>query len=165
MKFGRFRRGLLFLVLAGAAFAQSESQIESDEVKRVGSHLNCQCGGCKDNVNCMMSGGQCHFCRPTRTKIFQMQQSGMDDSSIIASFVREIGNQVFRPDPSSSFWIVPYLSLGAGGLLVAFVLFRMRSHARSRSLTPAGAGGASPMDDGAFTRYRDAIEKDTDRLD
>jgi hypothetical protein len=57
----RLKRGLLFLVRAGTALAQTESQIESDEVQRIGSHLNCQCGGCNDNVNCMMSGGQCPF--------------------------------------------------------------------------------------------------------
>jgi cytochrome c-type biogenesis protein CcmH/NrfF len=153
----------LVLLIALSAYAQTESQIESDEVKRVGAHINCQCGGCKDDVNCMMSGGQCHFCKPTRTKIFQMQQSGMNDSGIIASFVKDFGDKIFRPDPSSSFWVVPYLSLGLGGLLIAFILMRMRGQARKHALQPATAGG--PSDDPTFARYRDAIEKDTDRLD
>ncbi|HWE49799.1 MAG TPA: cytochrome c-type biogenesis protein CcmH [Bryobacteraceae bacterium] len=164
----RSGRSLLFLVLAGAAFAQSESQIESDEVKRVGSHINCQCG-CKDNLNCMMSGGQCHFCKPNRAKIFKMQQDGMDDASIIGSFKKEFGDLIYRPDPTSMFWIVPYLSFGAGALLVALVLMKMRSHARHHEMIPAAAGGhspgASPEADDAFTRYRAAIEKDTERLD
>ena len=165
MNFGNFKRGFVFFLLAGAAFAQSESQIESDEVKRVGSHINCQCG-CKDNLNCMMSGGQCHFCKPNRAKIFQMQQSGMDDSSIIASFKKEFGDLIYRPDPTSTFWIVPSLSFIGGGFLVAFILIRMRSHARSHSMTPAAPGGGlSAVDDAAFARYRDAIEKDTDKLD
>jgi cytochrome c-type biogenesis protein CcmH/NrfF len=174
MKFGRVKRAFIFLVIAtlmqcAAAFAQSESQIESDEVKRVGSHINCQCG-CKDNLNCMMSGGQCHFCKPNRARIFKMQQDGMDDSSIIASFKKEFGDLIYRPDPTSTFWIVPYLSFGAGILLVAFILMRMRSHARGgHNLTPAAAGGmppvSSPEADAAFARYRDAIEKDTDKLD
>lgn len=161
MKLRSLKRGLLCLALASAAFAQSESQIESDEVKRVGSHINCQCGGCKDDVNCMMSGGQCHFCKPTRTKIFQLQQSGMNDSGIIASFVKEYGDKIFRPDPSSTFWIVPYLSLGGGALILAFILMRMRSGARKHAMVPAAAGGVDPD----FARYRDAIEKDTDRLE
>ena len=160
----RFKRSFLFLVLAVSALAQSESQIESDEVKRVGSHINCQCG-CKDNLNCMMSGGQCHFCRPNRARIFKMQQDGMDDASIIATFKKEFGDLIYRPDPTSTFWIVPYLSFGAGLLLVAFILMRMRGHARKHTLTPAAAGGLSAVDDAAFARYRDAIEKDTDKLD
>jgi cytochrome c-type biogenesis protein CcmH/NrfF len=82
-------RSLLFLVLASTALAQTESQIESDEVKRVGSHLTCQCG-CRDDVNCMMSAGQCPVCKPMRTRIFQMQQAGIDDSAIVASFVKDL---------------------------------------------------------------------------
>lgn len=152
----------LLLLAAGTVFAQSEAQIESDEVKRVGSHLNCQCGGCKDDANCMMSGGQCHFCKPVRTKIFQQQQAGTDDATIIASFVKEYGDKIFRPDPSSSFWLVPYFSFAAGALLVVLVLMKMRGSAKKHSLAPVG--GPS-MDDPSLARYRDAIEKDLAKLD
>jgi cytochrome c-type biogenesis protein CcmH/NrfF len=88
----RLKFSLLILLVAASAsaiWAQSESQIESDEVKRVGSHLTCQCGACSENLNCMMSAGQCHFCKPARTKIFNMQNSGMSDSQIVAAFVTE----------------------------------------------------------------------------
>jgi cytochrome c-type biogenesis protein CcmH/NrfF len=165
----RFKRGLLFLVLAGTALAQTESQIESDEVKRIGSHLNCQCGVCNDNVNCMMSGGQCPFCKPVRTKLFQMQQAGMNDSAVVASFLRNFGGKVFRPDPSSLFWLVPYLSLSAGSVLTAFILVRMRSRARKHALIPASTrdllAGSSGGTDGSFARYREAIKNAIARLD
>ncbi len=158
----RFQLAALLILTAGMAFAQSEAQIESDEVKRVGSHINCQCGGCKDDANCMMSGGQCHFCKPARTKIFTMQQSGSDDAAIIATFVKEYGDKIFRPDPSSSFWLVPYLSFAAGGLLLVLILMKMRSGARKHALSPAGA---ATIDDPSLARYRDAIEKDLAKLD
>jgi cytochrome c-type biogenesis protein CcmH/NrfF len=167
-KLRRFRRGLLFLVMAGAVWAQTESQIESDQVKRVGTHLNCQCG-CNDDLNCMMSGGQCPFCRPERTKIFRMQQAGMSDAAIITSFLKDFGDRMFRPDPNSSFWLVPYFSFGAGGLLLVFILMRMRGRARKHPLitVPAGAPSAAPYggSDASFARYRQQIEKDTATLD
>ncbi len=122
----RFKRVFLFLALTAAALAQTESQIQSDEVKRVGVHLNCQCGGCTDNLNCNMSGGQCHFCKPARTKIYQMQSAGMSDSGIIAAFVKEYGQKIFRPDPNSSFWLVPYVSLAVGAIVLVLVLRRLR---------------------------------------
>jgi len=103
----RLKRSLLFLALVGVAVAQTESQIESDEVKRVGQHIACQCGACTENVNCNMSSGQCHFCKPTRTRIYQMQKAGMDDSGIIATFVKEYGKGIFRADPNSFFWLIP----------------------------------------------------------
>ena len=81
-KFRYVKRTLLVFALAAAALCQSESQIESDEVKRVGSHLACQCGACSENINCNMSSGQCHFCKPARTQVYKLQKSGMSDSAV-----------------------------------------------------------------------------------
>jgi len=156
----RLKRSLLYLVLVGAALAQTESQIESDQVKRVGSHLTCQCGACSENLNCNMSSGQCHFCKPARTKIWELQKSGMDDAGIIAFFRKQYGDVIFRADPNSFFWLIPYLSLLAGGAVLWIVLKRMRG---TKPLQPAVAG-APPVHDPVLERYRDAIEKETDRL-
>jgi cytochrome c-type biogenesis protein CcmH/NrfF len=156
----RLKHSVLLLILAASAFAQTESQIESDEVRRVGTHIACRCGACQENVNCNMSSGQCHFCKPARTKIYQLQKSGMDDAAIIASFVKDYGQSIFRADPSSFFWMVPYLSLAAGGVALWFVLRRLRG---TRNLKPAVAG--HPIaDDPVLARYRDEIEKDTEKL-
>jgi len=152
-----WKQSLLLLILAAAAIAQTESQIESDEVKRVGTHIACQCGACQENVNCNMSSGQCHFCKPARTKIYEMQKSGMDDSAVIASFVKQYGQGIFRGDPNSFFWLVPYLSLAAGGVLVWYVVRRLLG---AKNLRPAAAGPAID-DDPVLARYRDQIEKET----
>ncbi|MDP9055090.1 MAG: cytochrome c-type biogenesis protein CcmH [Acidobacteriota bacterium] len=161
----RLKLSLLVLLVAASAatiFAQSESQIESDEVKRVGNHLSCQCGACNENLNCMMSAGQCHFCKPARTRIFKMQNQGMSDSQVVASFVMQYGEKIFRHDPNSYFWLVPYISLGIGAVAIFFILRRMRGH---QPMKPAVAGGAPPIHDATLARYREAIEKDTDRLE
>jgi cytochrome c-type biogenesis protein CcmH/NrfF len=154
----RLKRSFLFLILVAAAMAQTESQIESDEVKRVGTHIACQCGSCSENINCNMSSGQCHFCKPARTKVYEMQRAGMSDSNIIAAFVKEYGPGIFRADPSSFFWLIPYLSLAGGAVVVWLVVRKLRRG----SLKPAGGGSA--VDDPVFARYRDAIEKDTEKL-
>jgi len=155
------KRSLLFLVLVAAALAQTESEIESDDVKRVGTHIACQCGACSENINCNMSSGQCHFCKPARTKVYKMQRAGMNDDQVIASFVREYGQAIFRADPNSFFWVVPYLSLAAGGGILYFVIKRLRG---TKGLTPATAGPAIDNDP-VLEKYRAQIEKDTDRLD
>jgi cytochrome c-type biogenesis protein CcmH/NrfF len=151
------KQPLLVALVVAAAIAQTESQIESDDVKRVGTHIACQCGACQENVNCNMSSGQCHFCKPARTKIYQMQSTGADDGTIIASFVKEYGQSIFRADPNSFFWLVPYLSLGAGGVLLWFILRKMRG---TKTLRPA-TGGPALDDDPVLAKYRDQIEKDT----
>src|SRR5580704_14392875 len=144
------KRGFLVLALAVAAIAQTSSQIESDEVKSVGIHLKCTCG-CGENLNCSMSSGQCHICKPARAKIFKMQQTGMSNDSIVASFVQS-GEFTLLSDPNSYFWLVPYFSLALGGVVVWFVLRRLRS-GRLHSATASGPA----IDDADFARYRDAI--------
>jgi cytochrome c-type biogenesis protein CcmH/NrfF len=156
----RFKRSLLFLLVAAGAIAQTSSQIESPAVQRIGEHLQCTCG-CNMNLNCTMSSGQCHICKPARTKIFEMQQQGMTDDSIISFFVNS-GQFTRLSDPNSYFWVVPYFSLALGTVIVWFVLKRLRGNAR---LHPATAGGPGIDDDPDFARYRDAIEKDTEKLD
>jgi cytochrome c-type biogenesis protein CcmH/NrfF len=158
----RLKLSFLFVILAAIAIAQTESQIESDEVKRVGTHINCQCGACTENVNCMMSAGQCHFCKPARTKIYAMETSGMSDAQIIGAFITEYGDKIFRHDPNSYFWVVPYISLALGGVVILLVLRRVRAH---HPMKPVAAGGPPIDDDPALARYREAIEKDTARLD
>jgi cytochrome c-type biogenesis protein CcmH/NrfF len=162
----RLKFSFLFLIVAASSaviWAQSEAQIESDEVKRVGSHISCQCGSCNENVNCMMSAGQCHFCKPARTEIYNMQSQGKSDAQIIQNFIVEYGEKVFRHDPNSYFWLVPYISLGFGAIAIVFILRRIRGH--HAPMKPAAAGGPPLDDDPALARYRDAIEKDTAKLD
>jgi len=156
----RLKRSFLFALLAVAALAQTETQIESDEVKRVGTHLSCQCGGCTENLNCNMSSGQCHFCKPARTKIFEMQKAGMSDASIIDSFVKQYGALVVRRDPNSFFWVIPYAILAAGLLLIGWIVRRW-----TRRLRPTTAAGPAVEDDATYARYRDAVEKDFSRLE
>jgi cytochrome c-type biogenesis protein CcmH/NrfF len=152
------KRSLLLFALAAAAFAQSESQIESDDVKRIGTHIACQCGACSENVNCNMSSGQCHFCKPARTKIYKMQRAGMSDDQVIAGFVQEYGKSIFRADPNSFFWLIPYLSLAAGTVVLWLVIKRLRG---TKNLTPVVAGHRID-DDPLLAKYRAQIEKDTE---
>jgi cytochrome c-type biogenesis protein CcmH/NrfF len=166
----RLKLSLLSLLVAASTaviWAQTEAQIESDEVKRVGTHISCQCGACNENVNCMMSAGQCHFCKPARTQIYKMQSQGMSDGQIVQAFITEYGDKIFRHDPNSYFWVVPYISLGVGAIAIVFILRRVWG--RHTPLKPALAGGPPGLshqdDDPALAKYRDAIEKDTEKLD
>jgi len=157
----------LFTALSVHLHAQTEAQIESDQVKRVGNHLSCQCGACQENLNCQMSSGQCHFCKPARTQIYEMQTGGQSDAQIIQAFIKQYGEKIFRHDPNSYFWTIPYISLGLGLLAIIYILRRIKSGKPGhRPLTPAAAGGApAPDNDPALARYRDAIEKETERLE
>jgi cytochrome c-type biogenesis protein CcmH/NrfF len=134
-------------------------QIDSEAVRRVASHIACQCRACKETAVCPMSMQGCGFCVPTKAKIVKMQKAGFSDQAIIDSFVKEYGPDIYRAGPGSLFWMVPYgaLLLGAG----AIFWFVMRYYKGGAALP---AGPAIP-DDPSYARYREAIEKESARLD
>jgi cytochrome c-type biogenesis protein CcmH/NrfF len=91
-----------------------------------------------------------------------MQSQGKSDAQVIQAFIVEYGEKVFRHDPNSYFWLIPYISLGIGAIAILFILRRIRGH--HPALKPAAAG--PPVDDDpTLARYREAIERDTDKLD
>ena len=158
----RWKSGLLLLAATALCLAQTESQITSDEVRRVARHISCQCGSCSDDANCMMSSGQCGFCKPARTKIFTMQKAGMSDQNITDDFVKEYGANIYRADPNALGWVVPYGTLAIGILVVVWFVRRYYHPA------PAGAAAAAAPTGGgddALGKYRDQIEQDLAHLE
>lgn len=127
-KMRRFKSSLLILLVAVAALAQTASEKPSMDVRRVGARLQCQCG-CKDSVaTCSML--ECHFSKPAKERIAQMQSVGMSDEQIIQSFIREYGMAVYLAPPNAWGWIIPYASLGLGLVLILMIIRKYLSRAR-----------------------------------
>src|ERR1700756_4889343 len=102
----RLKSSLLALVVAAAAIAQTASEKPSVDVRRVGARIACQCG-CKDSVaTCSML--ECHFSKPAKEKIAQMQGLGMSDDQIVQAFIREYGAGIYLAPPNAFGWIIPY---------------------------------------------------------
>ena len=159
----RWKASLLLLAATALCLAQTESQITSDEVRRVARHISCQCGSCSEDANCMMSAGQCGFCKPARTKIFKMQQAGMSDQNIADNFISQYGPKIYRADPSAFGWLVPYATLAVGVLVVVWFV-RRYYHPAAASSVAAAAGAPGPGDD-TLGKYREQIEQDLAHLD
>lgn len=153
----RLRVSLLALVVAVAALSQTAAEKPSSDVRRVGAHLQCQCG-CKDSVaTCSML--ECGFSKPAKEKIARMQTVGMSDEQIIQSFVRDYGQGIYLAPPSSFGWIVPYAAVGVG-LLVIWLFLR-----KYRKPRPLAELGPIELDDPALAKYKDQIEKDLAELE
>jgi len=156
-KMSRFKSSLLVLVVAVAALAQTASEKPSVDVRRVGARLQCQCG-CKDSVaTCSML--ECHFSKPAKERIAQMQSVGMNDEQIVQAFIRDYGMAIYLAPPNAFGWIVPYATAGLG--LVIILLF-IRKYIKPKPMTDLGEIEA---DDPELAKYREQIEKDTANLD
>src|SRR6266508_2978929 len=151
----RLRSKLLFLGLALSLAAPGWTQI-ADPVRRVGSHLACQCGTCDHSVAaCEMYG--C-FSQKARDRIAKMQAAGMSDRAIIDQFVTEYGQGIYRAEPNAFGWIVPYAALGLG-LCIVFLLARRFYYRKPQPAT------IPSVDDAGLERYKEQIEKDVARLE
>ena len=143
------RAMVLAVVLLTPASAQMAGN--NQNMRRVGARLACQCG-CPDTVaSCSMLG--CGFSHPAKEKIAQMQAAGVPDASIVEDFVKTYGQKIYRAEPNTFGWLVPYLALAFG---TALVIWFVR---RSRRSKPA------LVMDARLARYNDEIEQELHNLD
>ena len=156
-KMQRFRSSLLVFVIAVAALAQTASEKPNVDVRRVGARLQCQCGGCKDSVaTCSML--ECHFSKPAKERIAQMQSVGMSDDQIVQAFVRDYGAVIYLSPPNAFGWIVPYACVGLGlGLILLFI--------RKYKAKPMTNLGTVEPEDPELAKYQEQIDQDTKNLD
>ena len=153
----RFKSSLLVIVVAAAAIAQTASEKPNVDVRRVGARIACQCG-CKDSVaTCSML--ECHFSKPAKERIAQMQAVGMSDEQIVQAFVREYGPGIYLAMPNAWGWIVPYASVGLGLVVIWLFIKKYRKPA------PLAEIGPVEIDDPALAKYKDQIEKDLANLE
>src|SRR5512140_1151226 len=156
-KMRRFKSSLLLLLVAVVALAQTASEKPSVDVRRVGARLQCQCG-CKDSV-ATGSMLECHFSKPAKERIAQMQSVGMSDEQIVQAFIRDYGMAVYLAPPNAFGWIIPYASLGLGLVVILLIL---RKYIKQRPMTNLGE---MEFDSPELAKYKDQIEKDTANLD
>src|SRR5690349_19384226 len=147
----------ILIAFTAAALAQTAAEKPSLDVRRVGSRLACQCG-CKDSVaTCSML--ECHFSKPAKERIAQMQGVGMSDDQIVQAFIRDYGAGVYLAPPNALGWIVPYASVGVG--LVVIWLF-VKKYRKPKPITEIGP---MELDDPALEKYKDQIERDMANLE
>src|SRR3984957_3660261 len=155
------RLALAFLVggcLAQACFAQSAEDLESPAVNRIADRLNCPCG-CKTNMACRMDPYPCRTCWDNKKKILKMEQSGMSDQAILASFASEMGPNTVVVPPGVLGSLSFYTAAALGLILVVFVIRKYRR----KEVAVAAAG--PPPHDPLLDRYHDQIQKEVDKLD
>ena len=155
-KMQRFKSSLLIFTIAVAALAQTASEKPNVDVRRVGSRLQCQCG-CKDSVaTCSML--ECHFSKPAKERIAQMQAVGMSDDQIVQAFIRDYGMAIYLAPPNAFGWIVPYAVVGLG---LAVILLFLRKYKPK----PMADLVAVETGDPELAKYQEQIEKDTANLE
>src|SRR5207249_10962464 len=102
---------------------------------------------------------ECHFSKPAKERIAQMQSTGTPDGRIVQAFISDYGQAVYLPPPNAFVWIVPYAAVGVG--LVGIWLFAKKY----RQPQPGAEVGSIEIDDPALEKYKAQIEKDLANLE
>jgi cytochrome c-type biogenesis protein CcmH len=154
----RFASKLSLVVFVLASAAQEPTPLVDPEVRRIGEQLRCMCGSCNYTLtSCNMLS--CSGAESGRAKLLSLVRQGLSEEQIKAEFVKQYGTVVLTKPPSEGFflvgWIMPFVAIAAGLLLVWWVIRRF--------LQPAAPAPA--VDDATLARYQERIQKELERID
>jgi cytochrome c-type biogenesis protein CcmH len=126
----------LFLLLSAVAYLPAQDTEEA--YRKVGEQLTCQCG-CREQITvCGMQN--CGSATPIRAEIREKLKAGMGVDAIVESFVAKMGKQVLAAPPMKGFdltaWIVPFVTLGLGLVLVGWIVVKMRHSGQVEEIPP-----------------------------
>ena len=139
---------------------QARNVEASPELRKVLDSILCQCGcnltayACEGTMLCSVSSAM-------RKDAERMLASGMTADQAIKAFAADYGEGILAAPPKSGFdltaWVLPFVVLGAGGLLVAFSIKAWRPKAAAE-----GAGEVEVQPD---PKYLERIEKELEQED
>ncbi len=133
------------------------AEVTDAEVKEVARELACLCGTCPRRP---LHECSCGWADKYRARIKGALEAGQDKPAIVASFVREFGQEAFSAPPKSGFnltaWVMPFLALALGGLAVRTV---MVTWSRDRRV-PAPSAASQDEGDGTYlTRLEQELKE------
>lgn len=130
------RNLLLIFLLLTAPFSLAADR---ERVKEIGTKLICTCGGCNQllttctHVGCPNSG-------PMKAELARMLDEGKSEEAILAAFADKYGVSVLSAPPASGFnlsaWLVPFVALLAGALVVVYFVRHWRALSSQTATTP-----------------------------
>jgi cytochrome c-type biogenesis protein CcmH len=138
----RLTQVLLVLAISLLLIGAGDTQARFDNI---GHKLMCRCGCNQVLLECNHVG--CQYSTAMRTELISGLDRGDSDDLILQSFVQKYGMVVLAAPPTTGFnriaWIMPFVSLFAGLVLVVAVVRVWKSKAEP---APAPAATASQID-------------------
>ena len=119
--------------LAGGCFAQSAEELESPAVNRIADALELPVR-LQDQHGLPHGPVSLPTCWDNKKKILKMEQAGMSDQAILASFAKEMGPNVVVVPPGILGSLSFYTAAALGLILVVFVI---RKYSRKEAAVAA----------------------------
>ena len=147
-------RLLIVVSLLLFAIVPSHAEGTDKQVKDVAKELACLCNTCPRRP---LDECTCGWAVKIRNRIAEALASGQTKETVIAGFVADFGLEAYSAPPAEGFnlsaWVMPFVVLFGGGLLVVRILRRWHQTATSA----AARGGTAPAADDP---YLDRLERE-----
>ena len=153
------RRALQCGLLCLAVIALAGAGDPTSRFKDLGHQLMCICGCNQILLECNHVG--CPDSDGMRNELMSAVTRGDSDSLVEQSFVQKYGPTVLAAPTTTGFdrtaWIVPFLALGAGLVLVILVVRAWKNRP-----APALADGLKPIRGAELEQFRERAREETD---
>lgn len=154
-----FRRvaqlSLVFVGMIALLGAGDDSARFSD----LGHKMMCVCGCSQILLECNHVG--CSYSDRMRSELLAAVNNGDSDTNIIQAFMQKYGTAVIAAPTNSGFnrvaWIMPFLALGLGLILVVVVVRAWRNHPL---ILPAGT--PAPVTGAELDHFRQQARQETE---
>ncbi len=142
----------------------SVSVAEEPSFQHLEESLTCQCG-CGLTVS-TCNHLQCPSAIPLRQEIREQMALGKDEAQILEHFSVKYGEKILSSPTTTGFnlaaWVMPFVAVAIGTLVVAFTLLRWRR----RTVDPAGAAEPqAPRDPSIKSEHEKTLERELGDFD
>ena len=153
--------GPAFSLEAGAAPHQHKMMHPRlDGIDSVARQLMCTCG-CNLTVAACEGTMTCDIAARMRKEALDKLSKGMSTNEVLASFAADYGEQVLAAPTKKGFnltaWILPFVALAAGVLVVTVALTRWR---RRPAVVVAGTADVPAPDSAYLARVEEEVARD-----
>ena len=135
--------------------------------RRVSNRLLCQCGCGYMVLSC--NHLDCSSATFIRRTIQTQLAAGKSEDAIVDGFIEQYGPRILPEPPRKGFslsaWVMPFVVLVLGGILVSYILWRMKfrfSPAEGEEIEESAGGEAPPKEvsPAVVEKYRAQIDRD-----
>ena len=150
IRFAPLALGCLLALACVEALALRAARADAPGQQQIEEGLTCQCG-CGLTVH-SCNHLQCGSAIPLKQEVAQQIASGATEDQIMQYFARKYGEKILSAPGTSGFnlaaWIVPYVGIALGGVLIGLVVARWRrgSPSAPEPAPHAPGGGPAPAD-------------------
>ena len=157
---------LFFLSLANLMMAQDELAPEQRKLQtEIQNALACYCG-CGMTIQGCLGGMICSESKTVSKEVATLLQSGKSKPVVIQAMVAQYGERILAAPTKEGFnltaWILPFVALVVGGLIVAKVI---SSWKQQTPQTPSSSPVAAKGEKTAADPYQDRFERELKEFD